>query len=127
MCLYSWPQMCMPGQYQFPFSFTLPVGLPGSFEYEERGHVRHGAHEYTYIKAKIKYRIRAMCVVPGMFKANIRHKVSWSVGQLVSWYCLASFEASVLLCLPPPYLPLLSHHAGWLESHVPHIPPAPCT
>ena len=82
MCLYSWPQMCMPGQYQFPFSFTLPVGLPGSFEYEEHGHVRHGVHEYTYIKAKIKYRIRAMCVVPGMFKANIRHKVS--IGRVLS-------------------------------------------
>jgi hypothetical protein len=33
--LYAWPQTCVPGQYQFPFSFVLPRGLPGSFVYEK--------------------------------------------------------------------------------------------
>jgi len=36
------------------------------------------------IKAKIKYRVSAMCVVPGMFKPNIRHKVYLNVQQSLS-------------------------------------------
>ena len=41
--LYAWPQTCIPGQYQFPFSFNLPRGLPGSFSYE--GHGRHRSRD----------------------------------------------------------------------------------
>ncbi len=47
--LHSWPQTCMPGQYQFPFSFTLPTAIPGSFVYEDKDVKMHGRH-YTQIR-----------------------------------------------------------------------------
>ncbi len=32
--LYSMPHTCIPGQYEFPFVFQLPGGLPGSFLFD---------------------------------------------------------------------------------------------
>lgn len=32
ICIRPWGGYCFPGQYQFPFSFQLPAGLPGVFE-----------------------------------------------------------------------------------------------
>lgn len=32
ICIRPWAGFCVPGQYQFPFSFQLPDGLPGVFE-----------------------------------------------------------------------------------------------
>jgi len=51
ICIHPWPGFCHPGQYQWPFSFKLPDGLPGVFE--EEGH-RWGIK----YKAKTKYRIK---------------------------------------------------------------------
>mmetsp|Transcript_25051 Transcript_25051/g.54471 ORF Transcript_25051/g.54471 Transcript_25051/m.54471 type:complete len:503 (-) Transcript_25051:595-2103(-) len=78
--LYSYPQYCQPGQYQFPFSFVLPVGLPGSFQYTDNNY-SYGACYYNYTKAQIKYKVKAECVVPGMLKPNVRHKQEVFVNQ----------------------------------------------
>eukprot|EP00798_Chlamydomonas_sp_ICE-L_P021781 gene21781-28800_t len=62
--LQAFPQACQPGQYQYPFSFTLPNGLPGSFKYNV---------SYESARAEVQYFIKAECVVPGSLKCNVRH------------------------------------------------------
>jgi hypothetical protein len=45
---------CLPGQYSFPFSFTLPVGLPGTFsEAGERWNTRYEAETSYFITGDI--------------------------------------------------------------------------
>jgi hypothetical protein len=50
-----------PGQHAFPFSFVLPPGLPGTFEF----HVGSTT-------ARISYRIRGKTLVKGVFSFNLR-------------------------------------------------------
>ena len=69
-----------PGQYQFPFSFVLPLGMPGTFNLED-GYETINGRQFTHTRADVKFRVRAMCVVPGVFKPNVRHKHSLAVQQ----------------------------------------------
>ncbi len=48
MCVpvYSFPgQSAQAGQYQFPFRFTLPDGLPGTFSYRD-SYASRGSYTY---------------------------------------------------------------------------------
>lgn len=81
--LQQWPQKCQPGQYQYPFSFVLPLRLPGTFEYKDSQHFYGGTY-YNYTNAKVKYKVRAECVVPGILTPNLRGKSSLIVHQTLS-------------------------------------------
>jgi hypothetical protein len=50
----------LPGQYSVPFSFRLPLGLPGSFQLSERG-----------FSCGVVYEVKAIVRVPGIFKSNL--------------------------------------------------------
>ena len=69
--VYNFGGQVMPGQYQFPFSFVLPHGLPGIFEATstERSH------------AHIKYKVHTECDVKGFFKRDICHHQQLVVQQ----------------------------------------------
>uniref|UniRef100_A0A7S0RPB2 Arrestin C-terminal-like domain-containing protein n=1 Tax=Chlamydomonas leiostraca TaxID=1034604 RepID=A0A7S0RPB2_9CHLO len=79
--LSSYPQQVNPGQYQYGFTFALPVGLPGSFEYVDSGMCTGAGRTYYHTKAKIKYKVKAEAEVPGILKPNIRHKAYMMVHQ----------------------------------------------
>eukprot|EP00052_Salpingoeca_macrocollata_P000472 m.20431 g.20431 ORF g.20431 m.20431 type:complete len:438 (+) comp10548_c0_seq2:79-1392(+) len=64
----------MPGQYSFPFQFTLPTSLPGSFDC--RSH--HRSHGQVFYTAK------AECKVAGMFSSNLRHSQPITVQALLN-------------------------------------------
>lgn len=57
-----------PGQYQIPFTFTLPYSLPGVFK-EEQG--VNGSESY---KCSIDFEVMAYIEVPGVFSSNIKHR-----------------------------------------------------
>ena len=76
----TFPQYCMPGQYQLPFTFQLPMNLPGSFEYIGARNTC-GSTTYNWTKAKIKYKLKAECVVPGIFTPNLRFKTYLTLQQ----------------------------------------------
>lgn len=64
--IYVFPQQYIPpGQYQFPFSFTLPVGMPASFNYEW---VESGRNCY----ADISYSITTSMDSTGWFSSPIK-------------------------------------------------------
>jgi hypothetical protein len=56
----------MPGDYQIPFSFTMPAGLPSSFQFYDH-HMRQKP------KGKVKYSIKAT-MVDHHNKELMRHK-----------------------------------------------------
>lgn len=59
MLVHNYQGPVMPGQYQFPFSFQLPDGLPGDFEEQRRV---NGTDSY---RASIRYTLTAECQAPG--------------------------------------------------------------
>lgn len=78
--IHGFSQMCQVGQYQFPFSFVLPTGLPGSFHFDE-SHTTYAGTYYNYTKANITYSVKAECEVKGILASNIKHKCDLSVYQ----------------------------------------------
>ena len=60
--------LLQPGQYEIPFSFSLPASLPGTFP-EEEG--MNGSETY---RCSIDYEVLAFVEVPGVFTDNIRHR-----------------------------------------------------
>ena len=60
--------LLQPGQYQIPFSFSLPASLPGTYP-EEEG--MRGCETY---RCSIDYEVLAYVEVPGVFTNNIRHR-----------------------------------------------------
>jgi len=60
----------IPGQYTVPFTFVLPLGLPGSFSL--RG---------SDFECGIEYTVKGLLRVPGIFKANLRSVRSFDVTQ----------------------------------------------
>lgn len=79
--LQTFPQFVQPGQYQYGFTFMIPPGLPGSYEFND-GSFRQGPGcTYYYTKAAIKYKVGAEVEVPGMLTPNIRHDTYLTVHQ----------------------------------------------
>eukprot|EP00041_Stephanoeca_diplocostata_P039436 m.1625578 g.1625578 ORF g.1625578 m.1625578 type:complete len:423 (+) comp25394_c0_seq1:82-1350(+) len=60
-----------PGQYAFPFQFTIPPGMPGIFE----------AESTQDTEAMIMYSIVSECDVKGIFNRDIRHRQNLVVLQ----------------------------------------------
>ena len=60
----------VPGQYTVPFTFVLPLGIPGSFSL--RG---------SDFECGIEYSVKALVRVPGIFKTNLRSVRSFEVTQ----------------------------------------------
>ncbi|MEW5313995.1 MAG: hypothetical protein WDW38_005524 [Sanguina aurantia] len=88
--LHSYPQECIPGQYQFPFTFQLPVNLPSTFTFADHGFSEGG--RYSDTMGVIRYSVAAECVVPGVFTCNLRgardltllQRITFSPAQLTS-------------------------------------------
>lgn len=83
----------VPGQYTVPFTFILPLGLPGSFSL--RG---------PDFECGIEYCVKALVRVPGIFKANLRSAHSFQVTQpsptsMSSITASASSNIDVCCCL----------------------------
>jgi hypothetical protein len=57
------PNMPFMGQYQYPFSFVLPTGIPGT------ANIRYGG-----ATGSINYQVKAVLDVVGMFKSNFRYR-----------------------------------------------------
>ncbi len=69
MPLLTSPQNILsPGQYQIPFSFTLPYSLPGVFPEEE------GINGSETYRCAIEYEVLVYVEVPGVFSNNIKHR-----------------------------------------------------
>lgn len=62
-----------PGQYSFPFSFQIPMGLPGVFE----------GSSFQQARGSISYSIHAECEVGGIFNPNIRHCQNFIINELL--------------------------------------------
>ncbi len=59
------------------------MGLPGSFEFTGNNIYSNGYYN-NYVKAKIRYKVKAECEVPGMLKPNLRGKVHVVVHERMS-------------------------------------------
>ena len=98
--IYNWSGASYfpPGQYSFPFSFTLDENLPGSFFYEWSS---HGYSPYGKIKYKLKAGLKDPCsdvIVYDKFDIIIDQKMQMGQSYLqppafeksVSGYCYTS-------------------------------------
>lgn len=63
--LYAVKSTMMPGNYCFPFQFTLENHLPGTFTLN----TEHGSST----DARVRYECRAEVQVPGIFESNLKH------------------------------------------------------
>lgn len=71
----------VPGQYQYPFQFRLPTGLPGTFKYEDSQNMYAGTY-YNYTKAEVKYELEAEMKVEGTLKdSKLKHEAKVVVHQ----------------------------------------------
>jgi hypothetical protein len=64
--VYSFQGTLQAGQYEFPFGFMLPDGLPGVFTIQSN----HFGDTYS---ASIQYKIKATCERSGFFKSDVKH------------------------------------------------------
>ena len=56
------------GQYEFPFEFTLPEGIPGTFNFMQGS-----------VTGLINYKLKGFCGVAGFLKSNIKHTLALNV------------------------------------------------
>ena len=60
----------LQGQYTVPFSFMIPMGIPGSFELSGK--------DYS---CSVRYAVKAKVAVPGMLKSDLKHQAPLTVIQ----------------------------------------------
>lgn len=62
------------GQYTFPFSFRLPLNLPGSASFDR-------VSGNDSIRAGTTYKVKGVVAIAGMLKSNLRHSQELKVIQ----------------------------------------------